>query len=93
MKLISKEKPWSYLLIIVIEIPLCIGLIWGGAALDIANYNPPEGVVGFPFPLCMILAMLLSAAVLGISLIVVVIRIVYLYMKRRKTGNKSQKAT
>ena len=88
MKLISKEKPWSYLLIIVIEIPLCIGLIWGGAALDISMYNPPEGVVGFPFPMCMVLGMFLSAVVLGISLIVVIIRIVYLYMKRRKTGDK-----
>lgn len=85
MKLISNEKPWSYLLIIVIEVPLCVCLIWGGAALDISIYDPPEGVVGFPFPICMILAMFFSAAVLGISLILVIIRIVYLYMKRRKT--------
>ena len=84
MKLISKQRPLSYLWILAIESVICIFLIAGGAAIDLAIYNPPPDKPGFPFPIFMIIGMCISALLLGISLLLVALRIIYLYAKQRK---------
>ena len=85
MKLISPQRPFSYLWVIVIEVVIAILLMIGGVFIDLAIYNPPPGVVGFPFPAFTILFMFLSGLVIGISVIVVTIRIIYLYRKRKQS--------
>lgn len=82
MAFISKERPLSYLLIIVIEIVLGILATLGGLVIDLAIYDPPKDHPSFAFPLFMGIFMLLSAAVIFISMIIVIIRIIYLYIKK-----------
>lgn len=88
MGLISKKRPLSYLFIIAIEIVIGILAIIGGFAIDMAIYNPPDDVASFPFPLFMGIFMLLSAAIISVSFIIVVIWIIYLYIKRGSTSTK-----
>lgn len=90
MKLISPQRPFSYLWVIVIEVIIAILLMIGGVFIDLAIYNPPPGTVGFPFPMVTILFMALSGLVIGISVIVVTIRIFYLYRKQKKTETKNE---
>lgn len=82
MALISKERPLSYLLIIVIEIVLGILATLGGLVIDLAIYDPPKDQPSFAFPLFMGIFMLLSAAVIFISMVIVILRIIYLYIKK-----------
>lgn len=82
MKLISKDRPLSYLFIIIIEIGIGILATLGGLAIDFAIYDPPKDQPSFMFPLFMGIFMMLSAAIIFISFIIVIIRIIYLYVKR-----------
>ncbi len=85
MKLISKERPLSYLFIIVIEIGIGVLATLGGLAIDFAIYDPPKDQPSFMFPLFTGIFMMLSAAIIFISFIIVVIRIICLYVKRNST--------
>lgn len=84
MKLISKEHPLSYLLILVFELIAGILLCIGGLAIDLSIYDPPEDVPSFPIPLFMMFAMAITACVMLISAIIIIIRIIYLYCKNNK---------
>lgn len=84
MKLISKERPFSYLLIIVIEVIVGILLTIGGLLFDLAIYHPQEGQPGFAFPLFFGIALMFSTLVIAISAIIVVLRIIYLLVKKNR---------
>lgn len=82
MKLISKDRPWSYLWILFFEGIFWILLFLGALWLDMSLYNPPPGVVGFPVPAFSILSALAGIVVWGISFLVVAILIAYRLMHR-----------
>ena len=83
MKLITKQRPLSYLWIIVIEVILGIGMFIGGVAIDLAIYDPPKDQPGFPFPLFTIMFMFFAGFVIAVSLIIVIIRRIYLLCKQK----------
>lgn len=84
MGLISTKKPFSLLIIIIIEVVLGFLLSMGGlVAIDLAIYDPPADHPSFPIPLFMGIFMFLSAAIIFLSLIVIIIMIIFLRLKKR----------
>ncbi len=83
MGLISTKKPFSLLFIIIIEVGLGFLLSMGGLAIDLAIYDPPADHPSFPIPLFMGIFMFLSAAIIFLSLIVIIIMIIFLRLKKR----------
>ncbi len=79
MKFLSKEHPLSYLWVLVIEAAVGLLLTLLGVAVDLAIFNPPEGEVGFPFPLFTTFFMGLSLLTFFVSLPIVALKIIYLY--------------
>lgn len=77
MKLISRDRPWSYLWILFFEgifwIVLAIAAFW----FDMSLYNPPPGVSGFPIPAFTILTIFAAIVCWGITFLVIAILIAY----------------
>jgi len=60
-------------IIILVEIAIGVLLSVGGLAIDYAMYDPPADKPSFMFPICMMMAMMFSAAVIGVTFILLLI--------------------
>jgi len=83
MGLITRRRPASFLLILIIEVVVGFILMAGGLALDLAIYDPPVDKPGFPFPVITIMIMFFMAIVLLVSAIIVLSLILFFHFRNK----------
>ena len=87
MKLISTDKPWSFLWAIVIQLAMDAVVIVGAIIVDVIYISnaPPLEQPGFRFPVATMGAMLVMAAITALVVLVTMVTILVLsILKHRK---------
>lgn len=89
MKLINKEKPWSYLSLIIIQILISVVVIGLAIAIDVYTIStaPPLETPGFRFPVWTMLAMCFMGC---ITVIVIVVALIMVFIRKSQLSHRKK---
>ena len=90
MKLISKTRPWSFLLLIVFQLLLDAAVLALAVWIDLSIYAPKPGTAGFPWPAFTILAIIGFGAMTALVTVIAVCLTAYYSVRNARLARERE---
>ena len=85
MRIFNKEKPWTYLLLIPLQLLLDVIITIGVMVMEVSAYTPKPDQMGHPFPaISFMVVMVLGIITTIVALISVVLTVRYSLRKKKQ---------